>query len=279
MVKHFIPKNLSEALEYINSYNVTIVAGGTDVMVQKRSWANLPPRIEGHIMYIANLEQLNYIKTIDNHLHIGATTPLSDVLEYPDTPKILKEAIEIIATPALRNVGTIAGNIGNASPAGDTLPILYLEEALIVLESVNNRKILPISEVIIGPRKTIINTDEIITEIIIPTNKHTKSRFVKVGGRKADAISKVSFAGSVQIEENKITDLRICFGAVAPTVIRNKDIESQFIGMDLNDLRGNYQNIIDKYEPIIKPITDQRSNKNYRKKVALNLLKDFLKDI
>jgi len=279
MVKHFIPDTLVEALEYLNNNDTDIIAGGTDLMVQRRNWAETPAKFENKVMYIANLKELNYIKRIDDHLHIGATTPLTDVLNNEDTPKMLKEAIEIMASPALRNCATIAGNIGNASPAGDTLPVLYVYEALVVLETNNKTRILPIEEIILGPRKTVIMDNELITEIIIPLTTFSEILFEKVGGRKADAISKVSFAGGIILKDNKIRSIRIAYGAVGPTVVRNKTIEQKYTNLTRQELKVNLSDIKMEYSKIVKPIDDQRSNKEYRKKVAINLLEKFIESI
>jgi len=279
MVKQYLPTSLDDALEYINEYNSTVISGGTDLMVQKRNWAETPPKFDKHIVYIFNLGELKFVKKTENNLLIGATTPIEDVLDHSDTPSLLKEAIGIMASPALRNLATIAGNIGNASPAGDTLPILYAYDALVVIESIDNTKIVPISEVILGPRKTILKSNEIITDIVIPLTHFDKTSFVKVGGRKADAISKVSFTGAVKIENDTVTDLRICFGAVGPTIVRNKEIENKYKDITIEQLKGSIDQLIGEYSEIIKPIDDVRSNKEYRKKVALNLLQDFIQNL
>lgn len=279
MVKNVIPTSYEDALELLNENNFKIIAGGTDLMVQRRSWAETPPKFEEDVLYIFNLEELKYIKEEDNYILIGATTPIEHVLESDLTPQLLKEAIAIMASPALRHMATIAGNIGNASPAGDTLPILYLLDAVIVLDSVLGKREIPINEFITGPRKTIIQTNEIIKEIKIPLSKFTGSRFEKVGGRKADAISKVSFAGAVNIKNNKVVDFRIAFGAVSATVLRRKEIENKYIGLTYNELINRIDEVVSDYDPFVRPIDDQRSNKEYRKTVALNLLRNFVENI
>jgi len=273
MVNHILATTLEEVLNALQQGDTEIIAGGTDLMVQRRNWANTSPRFSKTVN-IFNVQELHYIKVTDNHIHIGSTTPLSEVLQHPDTPSILKKAIYDIASPALRNVATIAGNIGNASPAGDTLPILYLLDAVIVLKSKQQTRLVPIHEVITGVRQTTIKNTEVIIEIILPKPSFTTETFVKVGGRKADAISKVSFSGAAVIKDNVITDIRIVFGAVAPTMVRSKQIEQKLIGTSLPI--QNIAQIMNLYEPLIVPIDDQRSSKLYRKKVAKNLLTDFL---
>ena len=279
MVKHFIPKTLTEALEFKRDNNVAIISGATDIMVQRRNWADLPAKFPEQTMFIFNLKELNYIKRIDNHLHIGAVTPMSDILVHPETPELLKKSIEIIASPALRNCATIAGNIGNASPSGDTIPVLYALGALIVLESNTGSRILPIEEVIIDYRKTSLQADELITEIIIPLNDLSYINFTKVGGRQADAISKVSFAGCIKLKDNKVELLSLAFGAVGPTIIRNKKIEQKYQGLDIHDLKQRVDELVHDYNQVLKPIDDRRSNKEYRRKVSLNIVKEFIESI
>ena len=278
MVKHYIPTTLEEALELLDYNHLEIIAGGTDLMVQRRTWANTLPKFKDTIN-IFNLQELNYIVNEDKFIRIGATTPMSDILTSGFTPELLRKAIYEVASPALRNLATIAGNIGNASPAGDTLPILYTLNAGIKIISKNNERIVPIKEVIIGPRKTILKPNELIAEIIIPKSSFTKTQFTKVGGRKADAISKVSFTAAVHVENNIITDIRFAFGAVGPTVVRNEKLEQKLINKTTKELHDFIPEIIDDYSEIITPIDDQRSNKEYRKQVALNMLLDFLLSI
>lgn len=279
MVKNVIPKSLSEALELLNDRPFKIIAGGTDLMVQRRAWSKTPPEFSEDVLYIFNLEELKYVKEEDGFIVIGSTTCVEDVLHNDLTPKLLKEAISIMASPALRNMATIAGNIGNASPAGDTLPILYTLDAIIVLQSIEGIRKLPIEEVITGPRRHVIKQNEIIKEIKIPIDVFTNSIFEKVGGRKADAISKVSFTGAVNVENDKVLDFRIAFGAVSATILRRRDIEKKYIGLSKEELIGKVDEIVSKYDVYVRPIDDQRSNKEYRKTVALNLLRNFIETL
>lgn len=278
MVNHFIPSSLEEALDILKKEKVEIIAGGTDLMVQRRKWADTVPQFK-QTMNIINVPELSFIEANNGKLFIGATTSLSDIYKHPSTPDLLRTCIYEIASPALRNMATIAGNIGNASPAGDTLPILYVLNAKIVLLSKNNTRTLPIEEVITGPRKTIIKNDELIEKIIIPLHQFTSTSFVKVGGRRADAISKVSFTGVASVIDNIVMDIRIAFGAVGPVIVRSKSIENSMITMNINQIKENIDHILTSYRDIITPIDDQRSNKKYRKQVAINLLKDFLESL
>lgn len=279
MVKEYIPSNYKEALKLLNENDLMIVAGGTDVMVRNRNWSNMLPKFSKDAIYTRNLEELNYIRYENDELRIGANASLENILNYEKTPQLLKDAIYVMASPAIRNAGTIAGNIGNASPAGDTLPILYVLNAKILLENINDIREVSIKEFITGPGKTIKNSNEIIKEIIIENQNFSKIQFIKVGGRKTDAISKLSFTGAINIKDNIVKDLRLAFGAVGPTVIRKENIESKYVGLNVNDLKNNITNLVNDFNEVIKPIDDQRSNKVYRKQACLNLLKTFIDEI
>ncbi|QMS84401.1 FAD binding domain-containing protein [Candidatus Xianfuyuplasma coldseepsis] len=278
MVKHYLPTTLEEALSLLDTHSLDIIAGGTDLMVQRRRWANTVPDFEGtmNIMHIPKLQEIDVTNGV---MHIGSTVSLTDIYAHPDTPQILHDAIAEIASPALRNLATIAGNIGNASPAGDTLPILYLLDAKIVVQSLHNKRILPIEAVITGPRKTTIQPNEIIVEIQVPLLSFTTHSFVKVGGRKADAISKLSFAAVTTIKHSIISDIRICFGAIAPTVVRSREIEQQLIGLTIPEVHHQLMTIKTQYNALIHPIDDQRSNQHYRRHVAMNLLEDYIQSL
>lgn len=279
MVEHIIPTSLEEVLQYINTHSSILVSGGTDLMVQKRNWAELPPLFTDNVVYIFNLQELKYIQEDEAFIYIGATTPLEVLKKHPLTPHLLKQAIDIIASPALRNMATIAGNIGNASPAGDTLPILYAVNAKVKLQSLDQERIVPIEELILGPRKTSIGKNEMITEIQIPKTHFTKEVFRKVGGRQADAISKVSFTGAVTMVQDIVKDLRIVFGAVGPVMRRSKMIEEHYTNISVSELKNRLNDLKIAYTPLITPIDDQRSNKEYRLQVALNLLEQFINEI
>lgn len=275
-MKNLIPKTYLETLELLSSGDYRLLAGGTDLMIQRRSWSNMLPKFRKSTLLIFNLQEMKYMFEEDYFLHIGAGTSLEDIKDNDLTPELLVEAINIMASPAIRNMATLGGNIGNASPAGDSLPVLYVLNALIVLESIEAIREVPISDFIVGPGRKSIKLNEIIKEIRIPIKQFTQTKFEKVGGRKADAISKISFAGAVEINNNIIQDFRVSFGAVGPTVVRKKSLENEIIGQTLAEAKLDVENILKSYEPFITPINDQRSNKEYRKEVALNILESFI---
>jgi len=275
-VRNLTPKSLQETLELLNEGNYKILAGGTDLMIQNRSWSNMLPDFKKDTLLVFNLEELKYMFVEEECLHIGSGITLEELKHHELTPAILVEAAEIMASPAIRHMATIGGNIGNASPAGDSLPGLYVSNATVVLKSIERTRDVPIEEFILGPGKTALQSNEIIVEVKIPLNNFNRVSFDKVGGRKADAISKVSFAGLAKIKNNMVQEFRVAFGAVGPTVVRRKELEAKLIGVQLDELESNIEEILEDFAEYIRPINDQRSNKEYRKTVAINLLKSFI---
>ncbi|HRY77590.1 MAG TPA: FAD binding domain-containing protein [Candidatus Izemoplasmatales bacterium] len=279
MVEHRIPENLNEALKLLYHGDYQVMAGGTDLMVQRRSLSDTPLDFPKNMVYCAHLQELRGIRKEAHRVEIGAMTPLEDLLCHPEVPSLLRRAIGEMASPAIRHVATLGGNIANASPAGDTLPVLYLLDAWAELRSLAGSRMILIRDLITGPRALKIHPEEMLTKIGIPEMHFSHETFVKVGGRQADAISKVSLAAAADIVEGKVSDLRIAFGAVAPTVVRDETLEGAWEGATLSELKVGVWRLLDMYVPLIRPIDDQRSGKHYRHQVALNLLRDFIESL
>lgn len=276
MVNGYSPSTFKEALKILNEKDVIIYAGGTDLMVRYKNISSLLPKFDKDLLYIENLKELKEINESSSEIRIGAACKLSYLLQSDCIPQILKQAIKNIASPAIRNMGTIGGNICNASPAGDTLPVLYALDAKVKITSINNSKETEMKDFILGPKKTILENNEILESIIIPKKNFNKIYYQKVGARKASAISKVSFVALAQIEKEEIKNLRIAIGSVGPSVVRVKEGEDELIGKNIKDINDSINNVQDIYSKKITPIDDQRSTANYRKNVALRLIKYFL---
>jgi CO/xanthine dehydrogenase FAD-binding subunit len=279
MVEAYVPKNLKEALEMLHEKSLRIVAGGTDMLIQNRNRSGLPINFKSDILYVFDLEELKRIEEDSEFLYIGASCSLESILENKLTPELLKMTILEMASPAIRNTGTLAGNIANASPAGDGIVTLVLEDALLEIQSINHLRREKVQNFIQGVRKINLNPDELITKIVIPTVTFDKAYFKKVGTRLSDAISKVAFAGAIKFEDTIVKDFRICLGAVNIKMVRDSAIEKKYIGKTKKELQGLISQILTDYSPLIKPIDDQRSNKEYRKQVSLNLIQEFIENL
>ena len=277
MIRHFVPASLEEALRIINKNNCYIMSGGTDLMVQKHVSTGLLPNFDRSVLYVMGLKELDYIKNeSDGSVSIGATTRFVDIDKSELVPEIYRKVIREIASPNIRNMATMTGNIANASPAGDSIVPLVLNDAYVVLSSLNGERKVPVKDFVLGVRKTDRKNEEIITKIVLlPQN--LKYFYRKVGSRKAESITKVSFLGAYRIENNIIKDFRVAFGSVSIKVVRNLEVENKYKNIKVSEL--NIDEVIKDYSPLVTPITDQRSNKEYRHKVAMNLLRKFLEEI
>lgn len=279
MINHYIPTTLKEALKILNEHDCYIMSGGTDLMVQKHRSSGLLPNFDKDILYVMNIKELDYIKVdSEGNLHIGAMNRYCELINSSLVPDIFKAVFNEIASPNIRNMATLVGNIANASPAGDSLVPLNLFNASIVLESVDGKREVLVEDFIQGVRKIDRKKNELITEVIIPKNDLTYY-YRKVGARRAESITKVSIMGGYKVEGGKIKDFRVCFGSISIKVVRNHIIEQKYTGISANEFRARIDDIVNEYEIDIKPIDDQRSTAEYRRKVAKNLLRDFLKKV
>lgn len=278
MVK-YIPTSKEDALNFLASHDAYIVAGGTDMMVLKRNAAGLLPKFDKDVLYISNLKELNKIYEDKEYIHIGATVTLDEIYNHPLTPKLLKEAVGEVASINIRHFATLPGNIANASPAGDTIVIDYLLDAVIKLESKKGIRLVKAEDFVLGVRKVDRKSDELITEIMFPHVKYDEGMWYKVGSRKADSISKVSVAGIYSIKDGKVAKFALAFGSTAITVRRSHELEKEIEGLSQKELSDRCEEFVEKYSSIISPIDDQRSNKEYRLMVAKNIARKFIKQV
>jgi len=274
MVNLIKPKNLEEALEYVSKKNRILFSGGTDLMIRHHARAGIRPDFKEDVLYLADLLELKTIQITKRSLEIGAEVTMADILTHPEIPEYVKAPFAQVGSVAIRNKATLGGNIVNASPAGDTLGMLYALDAKIICQSkLQGIWHIPIENFILGPRKTSLKPDEMVIGVEIPLPNIDRFTFIKVGARAANAISKLSLYGAVVFQGDQVTDLRIAFGAMGPTIIRNREAELKILSLDPK--RRSKQAAV-LYERLLNPIDDLRSSKTYRKQVALNLLTDFI---
>ncbi len=243
---------------------ITPIAGCTDVYVHLQF--GQPPG--SRYLSLEGLQELRYIKRDGAVLRIGALTTYTDIIrsaEVARTIPILQQAAREIGGIQIQNRGTIGGNIANASPAGDTLPVLAVAEATIVLLSTTGERRVPFLEFYTGYRKSVMRDDELITAIEIPPIDGSQW-FRKVGTRAAQAISKIVVAGIGSAHP------RIAVGSVAPTVIRLQKTEAALAG----GATASEAQLVAEQE--INPIDDLRSTAEYRRRVLGNLVARWWSD-
>lgn len=267
MVEFYQATSLQEALHIRSTRNVTPYGGGTDLMINHD--------VTSTFLFLNKVEEMRGIYEDEQYLHIGAACTFTEVLEHKLTPAIMKDAISEIAAPAIRNMGTMGGNIGNASAKADSVLIDYVLDAKLLLASESGNRIVTIEDFYLGGKKLDLKDEELIVEILIPRADWSNYYYQKIGARKALAISRVAFAGVFVMRDDKIANVACAFGAVTDTVLRYQKIEEMLRGKSLEEAKALKDDVMKAYDKAIKPIRG-RVSAEYRKSVCMNLLGDFL---
>jgi CO/xanthine dehydrogenase FAD-binding subunit len=252
-------------------------AGGTDLMVLLEQ-GKLPHK---KFLNLWRLEELRGIVAREDSVALGALTTYSDVrghailrTEFP----MLCQAAALTGGVATQNRGTLGGNIANASPAADSPPALLAYDAELELISARGPRRVSYAAFHTGYKLMDLRDDEIIFRIHLPRNGSSRRHYYrKVGTRKAQAISKVCFAGAAELAGDRIREIRIALGSVAPTVIRCTKTEALLRGEKI--AAASVQEACVQLAQEIAPIDDIRSSAHYRSRVAQNLLREFLQSL
>jgi xanthine dehydrogenase small subunit len=258
------PKSVDEALQMLRDEQRTPIAGATDVYVAINFGTLVPKKF----VDIWALDELRPISVRDDTLVIGALATYTDAIRSRDVNSrlpMLVEAARLVGGAQIQNRGTIGGNVANASPAGDSLPVLAAADAVLVLRSVDGERRVPLTEYYTGYRASVMRPDELIVAIEVPP-VDGKQWFRKVGTRAAQAISKIVVAGV------RGPATRIAFGSVAPTVVRPRETER------LLTAGATIDGAVAALRHEITPIDDVRSTAEYRLRVSENLLRRFWSD-
>jgi len=272
-----VPRDLGDALDRIAREPGVWkpFAGGTDLMVLLEA-GKLSHK---NFLSIWRLPELRGIEITAEHVTLGALTTYTEVRrngtlagEFP----LLARAAAETGGIATQNRGTLGGNIANASPAADSPPALLVYDAeLEIVSAARGARWLRYDGFHSGYKKMDLRDDELIRRIRLPRARQTwKQYYRKVGTRRAQAISKVCFAGAAQVDAGRVSDVSIALGSVAPTVVRATETEKVLRGERLTPsvLRAGQEVLAHE----IGPIDDMRSTARYRRRVAQNLLAEFI---
>jgi CO/xanthine dehydrogenase FAD-binding subunit len=253
------------------------IAGGTDVMVLYAA-GKLPAR---KLVNIGDLRELRRIEVTFSEVRIGAGCTYTDLRQHSVIANefpLLARAAAWTGGIANQNRGTLGGNIANASPAGDSLPVLLVYDADLILVSVRGERRIPYRTFHTGYKKTLLAPDELIQSICISRNlKSYISYAKKVGARNAQAISKVFLAAMARISNATIEDVRLAAGSVGPVPIRLTGTELALAGRAIDNSLLETASKVMAQE--IQPINDMRSTAGYRSVVLGNLLGEFLQGL
>jgi CO/xanthine dehydrogenase FAD-binding subunit len=273
------PRNLADGLERMarEPGKWKPFAGGTDLMVLLEA-GKLSHR---KFLSIWKLPELRGITVTSAHATLNALTTYSEIRRHEllarEFPLLCRAAAET-GSIATQNRGTLGGNIANASPAADSPPVLLVYDAELELVSASGSRWVPYHGFWKGYKKIAMRDDELIRAIRLPSNgSFSKQFYRKVGTRRAQAISKVCFAGTAHMDAGRIVDVRIALGSVAPTVLRATEAEKILRGEKpaIASLRAAQESLARE----IAPIDDIRSTARYRLRVAENLLAEFCESL
>lgn len=268
-VMYFAPTGVDEALNLLAEHgeNALILAGGTDI-VPRINYYELKPDV---LIYIGEIVP-SHIREDNGKLIIGAGTTWSSLAVDPlilEKAWVLSEAARQGSCTAIRNTGTIGGNLVNASPAADLATPLLVMDAELVLKNLKGERVVLIKDFFIGPGETVLKADELIVEIRIPVFKGN-AVFLKVGRRKAMTLSVVNTAVRITMEDKVCTKARIALGSMAPTPMRCIKAEKMFDGKPVDGTL--IRKCAGKAITETSPIDDQRATAWYRKKAGENLV-------
>ena len=253
------------------------IAGGTDVMVLYAA-GRLQAR---KLVSIAALQELRNIDVASDEVRIGAGCTYTNLRQHPviaNELPLLARAAAWTGGIANQNRGTLGGNIANASPAGDSLPVLLVYDADLILISARGERRIPYRTFHTAYKKTLLAPDELIHSICISRNPRGYTSYAKkVGARNAQAISKVFLAAVARVSNGAIEDVRLAAGSVGPVPIRLTGTERAATGQSINNSLLEAAGKVMAEE--IQPIDDIRSTAGYRTVVLRNLLGEFLQSL
>ena len=271
---YYRPDKINDALYSLSKEKLTIAAGCTDLLPSTQQ-----ENLGNNILDISGIKSLRHISFENGFRKIGSGVTWTDLVENNELPKcydMLKECSLQIGSKQIQNLGTIGGNLCNASPAADGVPCLLSLDASIELLSVNGKRVLKLEDFIKGSRKTELQNNEILSAILIPKEAEIgRSSFLKLGARKYLVISIAMIACKLNLKKDVISEITISVGSCSAVAKRIKSLENLLIGKSIKDelttIILNYN-----YENYLSPINDIRGTNTYRFKVSKVLVKDTI---
>ena len=267
------PDTVDDALRALSAATLTIVAGGTDFYP-----ARVGRPLDDDVLDITRLSGMRGIVEEQNGYRIGALTTWTDVIEAPLPTWFdgLKLAAREVGGVQIQNAGTVAGNVCNASPAADGVPALMSLDAAVELASTRGRRLMPLTEFIVGNRRTQRAADEIVTAILVPKpNRSAAATFLKLGARRYLVISIVMVGAVIEWSgERRITAARVAVGSCSAVAKRLTGLERALAGERMSPRLGAIAN--ESYLSSLAPIDDVRGTAAYRSDAALTLVRRAL---
>jgi len=262
---YHLPTALNEACLLLAQFGeqAKVLAGGTDLLPQMKNEL-IAPEVLVSLKGIEGLREIEYIQGKGVVIGAGATeNDLVDSKLLREKFLSISEAAATMANNQIRNRGTIGGNIVSAVPSADLPPILIALKASVTLVGKEKTRVIPLEDFFVGPRRTVILCDEILTQVIIPDQATTGSAYVKFGLRNSGALAVVGVAASVILDGSYVKETRIVLGAVGPTPMRATKAEHLLIGKPVTETLLEEVGRVASME--CSPISDIRGSEEYRR--------------
>jgi CO/xanthine dehydrogenase FAD-binding subunit len=272
------PTTLDEALAVRAAEPEAVpLAGGTDLLVAWHS-GDAPPPV---VVTLSGIASLREIAWKGGRAEIGAGVrhaELADDERVRTAFPALAEAASVIGAPAVRNMGTIAGNLVTASPAADLPPVLLALDATVRLASTAGRRDVSIDRFFTGYRRVDVRPGELVVAISIPEPPAgSVVRFTKIGTRRAQSCAKLSLAARARLDGGRVADIRLAAGSVADVPLRLETVERLVAGVRLDPALAARAGA--EAADSVRPIDDVRSTAAYRRAVLGRLVEDFLLEL
>jgi len=276
-LSHFefcVPTSVEEAIALLENSgeNTFIMAGGTDLLIKRRHQI-IHPKVVVSLKHAQGLNRISY--TPKKGLHIGATALLADVAKHRSIKKFypaIAKAANNTANVQIRNMGTVVGNLCNASPAADNAPALLALNAGLNIQGPQGKRTLPLADFFVGPGLTALQPAEIVTAVTVPPPpKQSGAVYLHLSARGKIDCSAANAGIFLQLKNKKIDTARLFIGACGPTPMRMRNAEKKLIGKRLTENLANQAGELASQES--KPISDVRADEDYRLKMVTVLVK------
>lgn len=261
----FSPRSLAEAVRLLGERPELLpVAGGTDLMVADRLWRAR----HASVLDLTRIAELRALEKVDGGIELGAATPFADLRSEEQVRErfpSLAAAAAVIGGWQIQNMATLGGNMANASPAGDSLPVLLALEAVVLVAGPGGEREIPYRDFHVGYRETALDRDELVVGVrLLEPPEESRQAFAKVGTREAQAISKVVVAMVGRVVEGRVDLLRLAAGSVAATPVRLAAAEASGLGLPVTQAA---EAAGEAAAAEVEPIDDVRSTAEYRRAV------------
>jgi xanthine dehydrogenase FAD-binding subunit len=270
-----LPRALTELWEALDRHpGAALMAGGTDLLVRLRAGLCDPPALIG----LERLAGLDGVRAEGGWLRLGAAATHQELIDHPQVAAelpLLRRALLELGSPPIRHMASLGGNLVTASPAGDSLPPLYVYDAEVELLSAGGARRMPLERFIIGPGRTALAPGEVLAAVWVDRGQtFDRIHHRKVGLRRALAIAICGFCAGLRLDAaGRVREARLAWGSLAPSVVRPRTVEQMLLGQALTPevLRAAGQAL----QEHISPIDDLRASADYRRQVAANLLQEL----